>query len=177
MRASCSGNREPSHPYHYLAVGFDAYRSQQRRLFRDAWCVIRLTAQWKSTKSDLWPNEATHEANDESRTVAVVMAIALVQSIGRRARGRQSDGLRCGYGRHHGQPFGGFAAADLPAGYVEEERFISGTATSFTKSGEWGIDGRWALTPRRPRLRSRSACWSGVRKTPRGSTASWSSSG
>ena len=50
-------------------------------------------------------------------------------------------------GGSHGQPFGGLAGRDLPAGYIEEERFISGTATSFTKSGEWGIDGRWALTP------------------------------
>src|SRR5258708_19646955 len=50
-------------------------------------------------------------------------------------------------GGSHGQPFGGFAAADLPAGFVEEERFISGTATSFTKSGDWGLDGHWALSP------------------------------
>ena len=50
-------------------------------------------------------------------------------------------------GGSHGQPFGGWTAADVPAGYMEEERFISGIATSFTKSGEWGLDGRWALTP------------------------------
>jgi hypothetical protein len=50
-------------------------------------------------------------------------------------------------GGTHGQPFGGLSGTDLPAGYIEEERFISGSATSFTKSGEWGIDGRWALTP------------------------------
>ena len=50
-------------------------------------------------------------------------------------------------GGTRGQPFGGLAAADLPAGYIEEERFISGTATSFSKAGDWGSDGRWAMTP------------------------------
>jgi Alpha/beta hydrolase domain len=49
-------------------------------------------------------------------------------------------------GGTRGQPFGGLSAADLPAGYLEEERFISGTATSFAKAGEWGMDGRWAMT-------------------------------
>src|SRR5262249_14431130 len=52
-------------------------------------------------------------------------------------------------GGSHGQPFGGWSAADTPPGYVEEERFIPGTAASFTKSGEWGIDGHWALSPDR----------------------------
>src|SRR5262245_18115597 len=46
-------------------------------------------------------------------------------------------------GDTHGQPFGGFTAADTPAGYVEEERFFSGTATAYRKHGTWGIDGRW----------------------------------
>jgi len=50
-------------------------------------------------------------------------------------------------GGSHGQPFGGLAAGELPAGYIEEERFISGTAASYTKAGEWGMDGRWAVTP------------------------------
>jgi len=49
-------------------------------------------------------------------------------------------------GGSHGQPFGGWNAADVPPGYVEEERFMSGTLTSFTKAGTWGIDGRWSLT-------------------------------
>jgi alpha/beta hydrolase family protein len=52
-------------------------------------------------------------------------------------------------GGSHGQPFGGWSAADTPPGYMEEERFISGTAASFTKSGEWGIDGHWTLAPDR----------------------------
>jgi hypothetical protein len=52
-------------------------------------------------------------------------------------------------GGSHGQPFGGWSAADTPPGYMEEERFISGTAASFTKSGEWGIDGHWTLSPDR----------------------------
>ena len=50
-------------------------------------------------------------------------------------------------GGDHGQPFGGLAAADMPSGYLEEERFFSGTATAYTKSGSWGIDGMWEATP------------------------------
>src|SRR5579862_5360213 len=50
-------------------------------------------------------------------------------------------------GGSKGQPFGGFAAAAVPAGYVEEERFFSGTATSYTKAGTWGVDGMWEATP------------------------------
>jgi hypothetical protein len=46
-----------------------------------------------------------------------------------------------------GQPFGGFAPASTPAGFVEEERFFSGTATSYAKAGSWGIDGAWTATP------------------------------
>ncbi len=49
-------------------------------------------------------------------------------------------------GGDRGQPFGGIAASSLPAGYVEEERFFFGTATSFAKAGTWGIDGKWAVT-------------------------------
>lgn len=49
-------------------------------------------------------------------------------------------------GGAHGQPFGS-ARADLPAGYVEEERFLSGTAQSYAKVGDWGRDGRWAARP------------------------------
>jgi hypothetical protein len=50
-------------------------------------------------------------------------------------------------GGTHGQAFGALAAADLPAGYFEEERFFSGTATAYTKSGEWVVDGKWDLKP------------------------------
>jgi Alpha/beta hydrolase domain len=50
-------------------------------------------------------------------------------------------------GGDHGQPFGGFAAADIPPGYLEEERFFSGTATAYAKSGTWGIDGVWEAKP------------------------------
>ena len=41
-------------------------------------------------------------------------------------------------GGSHGQPFGGLAGARPPAGFLEEERFFSGTATSYTKSGDLG---------------------------------------
>jgi alpha/beta hydrolase family protein len=48
-------------------------------------------------------------------------------------------------GGEHGQPFGGIAPAAMPAGYVEEERFFSGTATSYSKVGTWGVDGMWEV--------------------------------
>ena len=50
-------------------------------------------------------------------------------------------------GGDRGQPFGGLAAAAIPAGYVEEERFFSGTATSYAKVGTWGLDGHWEARP------------------------------
>ena len=46
-----------------------------------------------------------------------------------------------------GRPFGALPAKDLPPGYVEEERFFSGTATSYARAGEWTTDGRWGVTP------------------------------
>src|SRR5262245_60617442 len=50
-------------------------------------------------------------------------------------------------GGTRGAAFGGWTAATTPAGYVEEERFFSGTATSYAKAGEWTVDGRWSVTP------------------------------
>ncbi len=50
-------------------------------------------------------------------------------------------------GGSRGQPFGGFAASDAPPGYIEEERFLSGTATAYTKASPWGVDGVWAVSP------------------------------
>ncbi|MFE9835421.1 alpha/beta hydrolase domain-containing protein [Streptomyces sp. NPDC005551] len=45
----------------------------------------------------------------------------------------------------HGFPFLA-AAEDLGSyGYTESEYFTSGTATSYTKSGTWGSDGRWSV--------------------------------
>ena len=49
-------------------------------------------------------------------------------------------------GGTHARPFGS-AAANLPAGYVEEERFLSGTARSYAKVGDWLRDGRWEARP------------------------------
>ncbi|WP_203918892.1 alpha/beta hydrolase domain-containing protein [Rugosimonospora africana] len=34
-----------------------------------------------------------------------------------------------------------------PSGYVEQEWFLSGTATGYTQAGNWGSDGRWAVQP------------------------------
>ena len=46
-----------------------------------------------------------------------------------------------------GQAFGAFAAKDLPAGYVEEERFFSGSASAYARAGEWTTDGKWGVVP------------------------------
>ena len=51
-------------------------------------------------------------------------------------------------GGERGQPFGGFAAGAAPAGYSEEERFLSGSATSYEKVGTWGTDGAWRVSPK-----------------------------
>jgi hypothetical protein len=44
-----------------------------------------------------------------------------------------------------GQPFA--ALADVPQGYLEEERFLTGTATSYAKDGRWDVDGTWSVKP------------------------------
>lgn len=44
------------------------------------------------------------------------------------------------------EPFG-TAKDELPSNYLEEERFLSGTARSFKKLGPWRVDGRWATKP------------------------------
>jgi len=44
-----------------------------------------------------------------------------------------------------GQPFA--ALASVPPGYLEEERFLSGTATSYAKEGRWDVDGVWSVKP------------------------------
>jgi hypothetical protein len=49
-------------------------------------------------------------------------------------------------GGTRGGPFGGWGTGSIPAGYIEEERFLSGTASAYTKSGEWGADGKWTAT-------------------------------
>jgi hypothetical protein len=47
-----------------------------------------------------------------------------------------------------GVPFVQTTSFDLATvGYVGEEYFISGTATAYTSAGEFGLDGRWAVTP------------------------------
>jgi hypothetical protein len=46
-------------------------------------------------------------------------------------------------GGNRGQAFGAWTTAAAPAGYVEEERFFSGTALSYQKTGVWGVDGKW----------------------------------
>ena len=50
-------------------------------------------------------------------------------------------------GGDRGQPYGAFNATTAPAGYIEEERFFSGTATAYAKAGTWGADGRWTAKP------------------------------
>ena len=44
------------------------------------------------------------------------------------------------------------AGDDLPPEYVEEERFLSGTARSFARIGHWKVDGRWDAEPAQEQL-------------------------
>jgi hypothetical protein len=48
-------------------------------------------------------------------------------------------------GGERGQPFGALGD-ELPTGYVEEEWFLSGTATSYRRANAWGPDGLWEVT-------------------------------
>jgi hypothetical protein len=50
-------------------------------------------------------------------------------------------------GGRRGQPFGGFGQSGGPAGYTEQEWFLSGTATSYAKANEWRADGLWEIAP------------------------------
>jgi len=51
-------------------------------------------------------------------------------------------------GGSRGQAFGALPAASLStSGYDEAEYFAAGTATSYDKEGEWGVDGRWSVKP------------------------------
>jgi hypothetical protein len=47
-------------------------------------------------------------------------------------------------GGERGAPFG---TVTLPPSHLEEERFLSGTATAYARAGEWGIDGFWEVQP------------------------------
>jgi hypothetical protein len=47
-------------------------------------------------------------------------------------------------GGERGAPFG---TVTLPTSYLEQERFLSGTATSYARDGEWGLDGFWEVQP------------------------------
>ena len=46
-----------------------------------------------------------------------------------------------------GIPFGTSPIPLGPAGYTEQEFFLSGTATGYQQAGDWGSDGRWSVTP------------------------------
>ena len=46
-----------------------------------------------------------------------------------------------------GIPFGSSPVPLGPAGYTEQEFFLSGTATGYQQAGTWGSDGRWSVTP------------------------------
>jgi hypothetical protein len=82
-----------------------------------------------------------------ARTLLPVLflAVALAPAL----RGQDAAPLLSGpvTGGERGQPFGGYPAGAAPAGYVEEERFVSGTARSYRRVGDWGTDGRWDVTP------------------------------
>lgn len=46
-----------------------------------------------------------------------------------------------------GRPFPTSPVALSPAGYTEQEYFLSGTATGYVQAGTWGSDGRWDVQP------------------------------
>ena len=46
-----------------------------------------------------------------------------------------------------GHPLTSSAVPLVLAGYVEQEFFLHGTATSYQPAGSWGSDGRWAVRP------------------------------
>ena len=46
-----------------------------------------------------------------------------------------------------GIPFSSSPVPLRPAGYTEQEYFLSGTATGYQEAGTWGSDGRWSVTP------------------------------
>jgi hypothetical protein len=50
-------------------------------------------------------------------------------------------------GGERGRPFGAYPPAATPAGYMEEEWFVTGAARSYTRAGEWTTDGRWSVDP------------------------------
>src|SRR2546422_4144493 len=70
-----------------------------------------------------------------------------------------------------GTPFIAATTFDLSqVGYVQEEYFISGTATAFTNAGPLGSDGNWTAAPAPPRP-TRPASWCTGRQCGPGSTA------
>jgi hypothetical protein len=50
-------------------------------------------------------------------------------------------------GGAHGRPFTSSPVPLADAGYVEQEYFLSGTATGYLPVGTWGSDGRWKVRP------------------------------
>lgn len=51
----------------------------------------------------------------------------------------------------HGRPFGAYFGDLSKLDYVEEEFFLSATATGFSPDGELGTDGKWSVHPVNPR--------------------------
>jgi len=87
-----------------------------------------------------------------ARTSTVVSAflLALIGAVVTHAHAQQSPPAMVAgpvTGGDRGQPFGGWAADARPNGWVEEEWFVSGVATSYRRLGAWGTDGRWDVAP------------------------------
>jgi len=87
-----------------------------------------------------------------ARTSKVVSAflLALIGAVVTHAHAQQSPpAVVAGpvTGGDRGQPFGGWAAGARPNGWVEEEWFVSGVASSYRRLGAWGTDGRWDVAP------------------------------
>jgi hypothetical protein len=77
--------------------------------------------------------------------LALTVAVLARDPLAGQGRTPQIEGPISGGER--GSAFGGWAQDAVPGGYMEQEWFLSGTATSYSKSGAWTTDGRWAVTP------------------------------
>jgi len=94
------------------------------------------------------PGMTTMIPERTTRALAGLVALACLLSPAARAQAPATvavDGPVSGGER--GQPFGGFGSSGAPADYVEEEWFLTGTATAYTRGNEWRSDGRWDVTP------------------------------
>jgi len=96
------------------------------------------------------PRVGSHSArclDDRRVSLLLVVLTALTLAAPRAARGAQLEGPISG--GTHGRPFTAVTFDLAPYGYVEEEYFVAGDATTYDAAPgtTLGIDGRWSLEP------------------------------